>query len=359
MRIGKITENALKRSVLKLIRTEYKNVKSAAVGSDCAFSNDGKCFSAVCPVTCSISDGAFYAVSKAVNSLVAQGIKPDHFTASILLPADADEGQLKDIVRHAIEAGRFLEVPYSGGHTEVTTAVTRPVVTVHAAGYMPLQGKVNAVGYLPSQGAVSEKAADCDKDRGKECRPGAFGICNAAPHAGQALVVTKWIALEGTAILAGEKKAELATRYPVPFIEDAMGFKRLSSPASRDSEAGSEEKSLAVHDISSGGVFAALWELAERAGCGLEADLRAIPIRQETIEVCEFLGVNPYLLTSAGSLLIACDHEEELMERLAVRGINAAVIGHLREGNERILRNDDETRFLDMPQADELVKVFS
>ncbi len=385
MRIGKITENALKRSVLKLIRTEYKNVKSAAVGSDCAFPNDERCASTVCSVTYGISDGAYYAVAKAVNALIAQGLTPDHFTVSILLPADVEERQLKDIVRDAIEAGKFLEVPYAGGHTEVTTAVNRPVITVHAVGYPMLKGA--ALG-------------------------GAGLICNSKPHAGQALIVTKWIALEGTAILANEKKAELATRYPVPFIEDAIAFKRLvdvrqeaeavaeflsspapreheakflsssaqldveaeflsssasqdaeaeslSSPASQALEAGPEEKSLSVHDISSGGIFAALWEMAERAGCGLEANLRAIPIRQETIEVCEFLGVNPYLLTSAGSLLIACDHEEELLERLAERGISAAVIGHLREGNERILHNDDETRFLDMPQTDELVKVFS
>jgi hydrogenase maturation factor len=99
--------------------------------------------------------------------------------------------------------------------------------------------------------------------------------------------------------------------------------------------------------------------MAERGGCGLEADLKAIPIRQETIEVCEFLGVNPYLLTSAGSALIACDDAEALLQKLSERGINAAVIGHLKEGHEKVLRNDDEMRFLDMPQADELVRIMS
>ncbi len=338
MRIGKITENALKRSVLKIIRTEFKDVKSAAVGSDCAFSNDERCFSASCPVTAGISEGAYYAVVKAVNSLVCQGIRPDHFTLTVLLPADAQEQLLKTIVRDVCRAGKDMNVPYAGGHTEVTTAVTRPVITAHAVGY-------------------------ADENR--------TAFYDIKPRAGQALVVTKWIALEGTAILATEKKEELTGRYPVPFIDDAISFKELLD-LRKESEVLSELSDLAgtggalskelqsgisVHDISSGGIFAALWEMAERGGCGLEADLKAIPIRQETIEVCEFLGVNPYLLTSSGSALIACDDAEALLQKLSERGINAAVIGHLKEGNERILRNDDEMRFLDMPQADELVRI--
>ncbi len=338
MRIGKITENALKRSVLKIIRTEFKDVKSAAVGSDCAFSNDERCFSAASPMTAGVSDGAYYAVVKAVNALVCQGIRADHFTLTVLLPPDTEEPLLKTIVKDACCAGKIMDVPYAGGHTEVTTAVTRPVVIAHAAGH-----------------------ADGN----------AASLFDVRPEAGQALVVTKWIALEGTAILAREKKEELVSRYPVPFIEDAVAFKErldlrkeaevLSELANR-SEAGSPEDGkvrISVHDISSGGIFAALWEMAERGGCGLEADLKAIPIRQETIEVCEFLGVNPYLLTSAGSALIACDDEEALLQKLSERGINAAVIGHLKEGNERILKNDDEMRFLDMPKADELVRVMT
>ncbi len=341
MRIGKITENALKRSVLKTIRTEFKDVKSAAVGSDCAFSNDERCFSAACPVTAGISEGAYYAVVKAVNALVCQGLRADHFTLTVLLPADGEEQLLKTIVRDACRAGKYMGVPYAGGHTEVTTAVTRPVITAHAVGY-------------------------ADKNR--------TAFYNVKPRAGQALVVTKWIALEGTAILAGEKRNELVSRYPVPFIEDAIAFKEfldLSKEAEVLSElsdsAGTGDGALinepvsgiSVHDISSGGIFAALWEMAERGGCGLEADLKAIPIRQETIEVCEFLGVNPYLLTSAGSALIACDDAEALLQKLSERGINAAVIGYLKEGNEKVLRNDDEMRFLDMPQTDELVRIMS
>lgn len=338
MRIGKITENALKRSVLKQIRTEYKGIESAAVGSDCAFSNDKRAFSAICPVTADISDPGFYAVIKAANSLIAQGIQPDHVTLSILLPEDAEEKTLKTIVGDAIEAARICETTYAGGHTEVTTAVNRAIVTATAVGAKRLD-------------VVSPK-----------------------PRAGQSLVITKWIALEGTAMLAKEKKSELVTRYPAPFIDGAADFRdfldirkeakviaQLTEKVTRgqnlDADTATGTGDISVHDLSSGGVYAALWEMAERAGCGLRVDLKSIPVKQETIEICEFFEVNPYQLISGGSLLIACDDGERLVESLEEAGIHAAVIGSLKEGKDRIIVNDDEERFLELPQADEIHKV--
>ncbi|WP_158589514.1 AIR synthase-related protein [Butyrivibrio sp. CB08] len=321
MRIGKITENALKRSVLKQIRTEYKDIKSAAVGSDCAFFNDKKTFSATFPVVADIKDAGFYAVIKAVNSLVAQGITADHVTLTVLLPADSEEKELKKIVSDALLGSRTVGVPYVGGHTEVTGAVTRPVITATAVGFA-----------------------------------GDNTIVDSKPKAGQALIVTKWIALEGTAILAGEKKNELATRYPVPFIEEAERFKALL-PINSEAAVAIKSGASSVHDLSSGGIFAALWEMAERAGTGLNVDLKKIPIRQETIEVCEFLEVNPYLLTSGGGLLIATDDEEKALSELEKADINAAVIGYLREGNDRIIVNGEEQRFLELPQADEIHRI--
>ena len=96
MRIGKITENALKRSVLKLLRTEYKDVKSAAVGSDCAFSANKEAFSTVSGVTADTRDPGFYAAAKALIGLFSQGITPDHVSLSVMLPANAQEQMVKD-----------------------------------------------------------------------------------------------------------------------------------------------------------------------------------------------------------------------------------------------------------------------
>ena len=104
MRLGKITENALKRSVLKQLRTEFKKETSAAVGTDCAFSTKGEgVFSTIVPVTANTDNAGYYGVVKAVNGLVSQGITPDHVEVSVLLPAEADNrrngsrcGQVRD-----------------------------------------------------------------------------------------------------------------------------------------------------------------------------------------------------------------------------------------------------------------------
>lgn len=112
-----------------------------------------------------------------------------------------------------------------------------------------------------------------------------------------------------------------------------------------------------MHDITEGGIFGALWELAEGAGTGLDVDLKRIPIRQESVEVCEQFGINPYLLMSSGSMLIAADNGPALVRALEKEGIHGAVIGRATCGNDRILRNGEEIRYLDRPQSDELYKI--
>lgn len=113
----------------------------------------------------------------------------------------------------------------------------------------------------------------------------------------------------------------------------------------------------AMHDITEGGIFGALWEMASGADLGVEIDLKKIPIRQETVEVCEFFNVNPYLIMSSGSMLIATKDGNGLVRRLEAAGIHAAVIGRTNNSNDRIIRNGEDVRYLDKPQTDELYKV--
>ena len=103
------------------------------------------------------------------------------------------------------------------------------------------------------------------------------------------VIVTKWVGLEGTAILATEHRKELSARYAQPFLDKAAKYIDYLSIRS---EAAVAAKSgvAAMHDLSEGGVFGALWELGQCSGVGLEIDLKKIPIRQETIEICEFFG---------------------------------------------------------------------
>lgn len=173
----------------------------------------------------------------------------------------------------------------------------------------------------------------------------------AAP--GQDVVISKWIGLEGTSLLARQYGELLSERLPVYFVEEAAGFDRLLSVVP---EAATAVKSgvCAMHDVSEGGIFGALWELAEGAGVGLTIDLKKLPLRQETVEVCECCNVNPYELLSGGCLLMTCEDGSALVSALRAEGIAAVTVGKVTDSNDRILVNEDEVRYLDRPKVDQI-----
>lgn len=208
-----------------------------------------------------------------------------------------------------------------GGHTEVTDVVKQPLISVTGV------GKVQ-----------KEKILSPDRI-----------------HPGQDIVISKWIGLEATAILAREREERLLTRFSPDFIRTAGEFIRYLSVVP-DARAAIEAGVTAMHDITEGGVFGALWEIAEAGGVGLECDLRAIPLRQETVEICEFFGVNPYQIMSSGSMLIVADDGHAVVEKLEQAGIHGSVVGKTTGEKARILRNNGEIRYLDRPQADELYR---
>ena len=106
-----------------------------------------------------------------------------------------------------------------------------------------------------------------------------------------------------------------------------------------------------------GGILSALWKMAEASQVGLQADLRKIPIRQETIEVCERFDLNPYYLMSEGALLIGIPSGENLVQEYRRMGLPAAVIGRTSSGNDRLLYSGGNVRYLDRPAQDEIYKM--
>ena len=105
------------------------------------------------------------------------------------------------------------------------------------------------------------------------------------------------------------------------------------------------------------GVFEALFALSKELKTGLLIDIKAIPIKQETVEVCEALGCNPYALYSGYSAVIATPCGEELKNILAEAGILANIVGHTTDNNDKILINEDERSFLPHIRKDELKNI--
>ena len=109
-----------------------------------------------------------------------------------------------------------------------------------------------------------------------------------------------------------------------------------------------------LRQIGSGGILAALWELSETAHTGFEIDMPQIALKQETVEICEFYRLNPYLMTSAGSYLILTSEAEAVVRVLEDAGVSAVRLGAARDQSARVIRNGEEIRYLDRPAPDEL-----
>lgn len=326
MKTGKLPENVMKRSVFRQLHIKRDEVLlKAGVGADCTALKLGADEAAVFtsdPVIWTDESDGKRAVCAVCNDLACMGAEPVGLMLTALLPIEIEEPQIREMVRAISGQCEPLGIQILGGHTQVTPAVNEPVVSVAGVGKAKEELLV-----LPG---------------------------NVRP--GDDIIVTKWVALEGTWRIARRKKEELAVRYPAHMIEEAAGFDRYMSVLP---EAALAVKSgvRAMHDISEGGVFGALWEMAESSGVGLEIDLRKIPLRQETVEICDFYGLNPYQLTSAGSMLMAAADGNALVHTLEQAGIFAAAVGKAVPGNDRVLVNVDERRFLEPPKTDEIYRI--
>lgn len=170
------------------------------------------------------------------------------------------------------------------------------------------------------------------------------------------IVMTGFAGLKGSVILACEKYDALLSRYPASFLEGAKRQERLlwqipeAAPAGKSDGCGaysfSDKAITALYLLSEGGVFAGLWNLGMLAGVGLKVYGKNIPIKQETVEICNFFDVNPYQMLSEGSCLLLTENGYRLKERLFENGIFSEVIGFTTRDNDRVVINGEERRYL-------------
>lgn len=172
---------------------------------------------------------------------------------------------------------------------------------------------------------------------------------------GDELVIAGAVALSGTSQAADREKETLRQFFSRSFLEDAIRLPKRYGVGFLGKESDAWELAVcygatALYAMGEGGVLSALWKMAEASGTGLRADLRKIPIRQETIEVCERCGLNPYKLSSEGSLLIGIRGGDALVQELSHRGTMAAVVGQADTGNARLLYSGENVRYLERPR---------
>lgn len=138
MEIGKIPETVLKRSVFKQIRHRREEVLvSAGVGKDCAVfavEPEEAVVISTDPITGTVNEIGRLAVHITVNDIASSGAEPIGILLSIILPVNAAEQDLKQMMKEIEEVCAALNIEVMGGHTEVSRAVNQPLVTVTGVG---------------------------------------------------------------------------------------------------------------------------------------------------------------------------------------------------------------------------------
>lgn len=328
MKVGKIPEMVLKRSVFKQIKHRRDEVLiGPGIGVDCsaiAVGPDEAIVLSTDPITSTSQNIGDLAIHITANDIAASGAEMIGVMLTIIMPVRGKESELREMMQRIESCCKELNIEVMGGHTEVSNAVNQIIVTVTGVGKI----------------AKEELSKSIDDKEGLE------------------IVMTKWAGLEGTSIIANEKKEELCTRYTSDFIEGASEYIKNISIV-KEAHIAKEHGAVIMHDVTEGGVFGALWEVGSALDAGIEVDLMKIPLKQETVEICEFFDINPYLLISSGSLMIVTKRANELVMKLSKEGIQATVIGRVKEGNERIAINGEERRYLEPPRADELYKAIN
>ncbi len=171
---------------------------------------------------------------------------------------------------------------------------------------------------------------------------------------GQELIAAGYAGLEGSSRIALLRSGELSQWFSKAFIAEQQQAYSAAAPGACD------WKKLGVsewEEAGEGGVYTALWTLSGAHGLGFSVDLRRIPVKQGTIEICERYGLNPYRLLSGGCTVLAADHGFLLTERLRQQGIQARVIGYVRPDIVREVVYGEIRGFMERPREDEFYKI--
>ena len=330
--VGKLPPEHLERLLARAPAGDPRLVVGARVGEDAAVIEMGDRYLVVKtdPITFAVEKIGWYAVHINANDIAVTGADPKWFLATLLLPeGKAEPSLVEEIFSDILAACGELGVTLCGGHTEITHGLDRPIV-------------------------VGQMLGEVAKDkllRKDSLRPG------------DVVLLTRGVAIEGTALIAREKHSELSGKVSVKVLDTARRF--LFNPgisvvrAAR--AASSTGGAKAMHDPAEGGVLAGLLEMALAARLGTVVFPDQVTILSETREICAALGLDPLALLASGALLIglASDQVDRVKESLAAQAIPATVVAELRplEDGYRLRRGGEVTE-LKFPERDELARLF-
>jgi hydrogenase maturation factor len=323
---GKLPTELLERLLRHTSRSPHLTV-GALAGEDAAVAPGARTIVITAdPVTFTEERIGAYVVAVNANDIVAMGGEPAYLTTTILLAPGATEDTLEEIFSDIADACARAGILWVGGHTEVTPVVSRTLVCGQAVGFLSREP-------LQTGGA---KPGDC-------------------------LCMTKWVALEGTTIIARRKPAECRKALGEERFSEVLGW--LDEPGISIVEEGKALEGLALtsgHDPTEGGVAMGIQEICRRSGAGAVIVHEALPIKEETRLLCGLFGMDPLGLLSSGVFLFTAARlvAEQACAVLGKRGIPAGVIGTITgPGTGVWLSHGGTRRPLAFSEQDEIVKL--
>ena len=327
MKIGKVSQTVLKRSILKPLKFHREEALVTPSVEEMCYGVSGKdgedYISSNAVLYGDEKDLGVFALAQVANDLASRGAEPIGASVHIMLPPHAYESRLKTMVEYVEQAGSLHGIQIMCAKAEVSPVISKAVVSVNGVGAV-------------------KKGELLQSSMGK---------------AGQDIVLLKWVGLEGTFRAMREKEEELSKRFVPTFLNQIRSLESELFSV-KEMKAAKEFGVSAMHQITSGGILAALWEMSEASGIGVEVDLKKMTIKQETVEVCEFCHLNPYQLTSAGSILIITDKGEELVAKFEEMGVQASLLGKTTSDTARVIIGGEERRYLERPATDDLLKIY-
>jgi hydrogenase maturation factor len=327
---GKLPKEVLEKTVFKWLGAKRKDVLLwPAYGEDAAVLNTPKRYLVVAcdPVTGSKGLLGWLSVHINANDVAVCGAKPAWFSSCILLPED-NENLFKSIVKQIHKAASELHVSVITGHSEVALYVSEPIVIGTMIGM--LEGNR----YYRTGGA----------------KPG------------DKILMTKTVAIEGTAILATDLSDILSSKVDKRLIKRASAFYKKISVVDEAMIISSTGLATAMHDPTEGGLLGGLYEMAEASGTGFVVYEDAIPIARETKIICETLGCDPLKLISSGTLIASIrGNYEKLITTLKRSGIKAAIIGEVvrKKEGKKLIRSGGAVENIKSAVTDELWRILS
>jgi hydrogenase expression/formation protein HypE len=328
LKVGKLDSDLLEQIVFKKITFKRPEVLTRpGIGEDCAVVDFGtyECVMSTDPITAAVGDIGRLAVHISCNDIASNGVEPLGIMLTVMMPEGTTTEDIEEIMTQAANTSEELGVEIIGGHTEITSAVVKPIIVSTAIGR-------------------SEKWASKQREAMK---PGDF------------ILLTKAAGLEGTAIIARDFEEDLKG---ILTGEELVYAKSLMDKVSvvKEGIIAGKIGTSGMHDITEGGILGAAWEMCRRGNVGAELWVDQIPVEEVTRKICEQYDVDYLRLISSGSMVIMTgpNNKEAMLCALKDAGVQATCIGVIKNPGDGIkMIVGDEAIEIAPPAADELYKV--